>query len=125
VTTPKQRTSDRAPTRGAARANGAAARSSRAPSITPPHGLRIDAVADDVVVLSYPDAELVLPHALTDAEREVVAALVEGKSNADIATARGRSARTVANQISSVFRKLGVGSRAELVALVAQAPGDV
>lgn len=39
-----------------------------------------------------------------------------GESNDDIARRRGTSPRTVANQIASIFRKHGVGSRAELVA---------
>jgi DNA-binding CsgD family transcriptional regulator len=96
----------------------------RRTSLTPPEGLRASVLAGasgDVVVLSYPASALLLPPGLTDAEREVVAAVVEGKSNAAIAAERGRSARTVANQVNSVFRKLGVGSRAELVALCARA----
>lgn len=32
----------------------------------------------------------------------------EGHSNAEIARARGTSARTVANQLAGLFRKLGV-----------------
>ncbi len=51
---------------------------------------------------------------LSPAEREVASALVEGKTNAAIARARGTSANTVANQIRSIFDKLGVGSRTEL-----------
>lgn len=98
--------------------------SRRRTSLTPPDGLRASVLSGamgDVVVLSYPAAAVLLPPGLTDAEREVVAAILDGKSNAAIAAARGRSPRTVANQINSVFRKLGVGSRAELVALCARA----
>lgn len=40
-------------------------------------------------------------------------------SNAEIAERRGTSPRTVANQVASLFRKLGVASRSELRALVA------
>lgn len=54
--------------------------------------------------------------ALTSAEAKVMKALFEGKSNDDIARERGTSPRTIANQIASIFRKHGVGSRAELVA---------
>ena len=93
----------------------------RRASLTPPDGLRASVLSGaDVVLLSYPAASVLLPPGLTDAEREVVEAIVEGKSNAQIAAARGRSARTVANQVNSVFRKLGVGSRTELVALCAR-----
>ena len=53
---------------------------------------------------------------LTAAEREVITALLEGQSYAEIARRRGRSVDTVAKQAGSVFRKLGVSSRSELVA---------
>ncbi len=55
---------------------------------------------------------------LTAAETAVLALLLEGASNADIARRRASSVRTVANQVASIFRKHGVRSRAELVALV-------
>lgn len=53
---------------------------------------------------------------LTAAEREVMGLVADGLSNADIAKRRGTSARTVANQLAAMFKKLGVGSRSELVA---------
>ena len=40
-------------------------------------------------------------------------------SNTEIARTRGTSARTVANQVASLFRKLGIRSRAEAVAALA------
>lgn len=55
---------------------------------------------------------------LTPAEREVTVLLLDGRDNASIAEERGTSLRTTANQIASVFRKLGVSSRAELAAKV-------
>lgn len=57
---------------------------------------------------------------LTDAERDVALRVAEGQSNAAIAEARGTHVRTVANQLASLFRKLGVASRAELRAAVAR-----
>ncbi len=51
---------------------------------------------------------------LSEAELAVKEALLRGESNAEIAHARGTSVRTVANQVASLFRKLGVRSRAEL-----------
>ena len=45
--------------------------------------------------------------------------IARGGSNAQIARARGTSARTVANQVASVFVKLGVASRRELLAKLA------
>lgn len=56
---------------------------------------------------------------LTAAEREVAAMIVDGMSNAEIARARGKSVRTIANQVASAFRKLGVGSRVELSSVLA------
>jgi DNA-binding CsgD family transcriptional regulator len=53
---------------------------------------------------------------LTAAERDVVQRVVDGRSNAEIARARGTAVSTVANQLASIFRKLGVGSRFELIA---------
>jgi DNA-binding NarL/FixJ family response regulator len=51
--------------------------------------------------------------ALTEAERAIVALLVERRSNAEIARIRQVSIRTVANQIASAFRKLKVHARLE------------
>lgn len=53
--------------------------------------------------------------ALTAAERDIAARLMAGASQADIACARGTSPRTVAKQIEVLYRKLGIGSRAELM----------
>lgn len=53
---------------------------------------------------------------LTEAEQAVVALLLDGYDNASIAAARGRSPRTIANQLARIFRKLDVSSRAELAA---------
>jgi DNA-binding NarL/FixJ family response regulator len=53
---------------------------------------------------------------LTEAERDVMAALLAGSTNADIARRRRSSERTVANQAQSIYRKLGVRSRNELAA---------
>jgi DNA-binding NarL/FixJ family response regulator len=48
----------------------------------------------------------------------VALALLEGRSNSEIATARRTSVRTVANQVGSVLRKLGARSRAEAVTFI-------
>jgi DNA-binding NarL/FixJ family response regulator len=69
----------------------------------------------EVLVLSYSTvAAFDALERLSRAEREVVELLLSGASNAEIARQRGTSARTVANQAASIFRKLGVGSRMEL-----------
>jgi DNA-binding CsgD family transcriptional regulator len=58
--------------------------------------------------------------ALTSAERDVLSYLHLGYTNAQIAQARGNTLRTVRNQLSSAYAKLGVGSRAEAVATLAE-----
>lgn len=60
------------------------------------------------------EADVLDASALTAAEREVLALLVAGKSNREIAAARRRSVRTVANQVASILRKTGACSRASL-----------
>ena len=67
-----------------------------------------------------PMATLDLGAALTPRESEVLAYLRLGYTNAQIATALGSAERTVRNQLSSAYAKLGVASRAEAVALSAE-----
>ena len=71
------------------------------------------------VVLSYAMSDPSLSARLTAAERDVLALLLWGLSNAEIALQRGTAVRTVANQIASIFQKLGVSSRSELAAALA------
>jgi DNA-binding NarL/FixJ family response regulator len=70
---------------------------------------------EEVAVFSFPLPRPVLPRSLTMAERAVAEALLEGLSNFEIATARQTSVRTVANQVASILRRLGVRSRSEAV----------
>jgi DNA-binding CsgD family transcriptional regulator len=51
---------------------------------------------------------------VSEAEAETIALAMESLTNAEIAAARGVSVSTVANQLASAFRKLGVSSRFEL-----------
>lgn len=53
---------------------------------------------------------------LSAAERAVIELALEGLDNQGIANARRTSARTVAKQLASAYRKLGVSSRRELLA---------
>jgi DNA-binding NarL/FixJ family response regulator len=55
---------------------------------------------------------------LSDAERDIVAGILGGKRIAAIAHDRQTSPRTVAHQLASVYRKLGVSSHRELLALL-------
>jgi DNA-binding NarL/FixJ family response regulator len=76
---------------------------------------------EEFAVLSHPHDpslhESVARDELTEAERQVASDIVEGLSNAQIARRRGTTRSTVAKQVASVFRKLGVGSRRELAAM--------
>ena len=56
---------------------------------------------------------------LTAAERDIVARILAGSSHADIARSRGTSPRTVSKQVEALYRKVGVQSRAQLVARLA------
>ncbi len=56
---------------------------------------------------------------LSQAELGVLTEVIAGRSNREIACERGTSLRTVTNQVSAVFRKLNVRSRAELALLLA------
>src|SRR5215470_3715000 len=57
---------------------------------------------------------------LTEREREVLALIVDGKSNAQIAETLSLSPKTVSNHISNIFSKLQVLDRAQAVARARQ-----
>jgi DNA-binding CsgD family transcriptional regulator len=67
-----------------------------------------------------PAAESALVASLTRRERELLLYLRLGHTNRDIGCALGSAERTVRNQLTSIYRKLGVASRAEAVAVCAQ-----
>ena len=86
-----------------------------------PRGLRsveLEVGGEQLVVLSYPIRATSSLRGLSGAEKEIVAGVLAGLSNASIARRRGTATRTVANQLAALYRKLGVGSRRELVALL-------
>ena len=60
---------------------------------------------------------------LTPRERELVAEILKGQTNRSIAAALGTSVQTVRNQLTMLYRKLGVSSRLELAARCRR-PGD-
>lgn len=76
--------------------------------------VNVDGVEYAVIASSRPT--LVLPEGLTDAEISVLMLILAGLSNEEIARARGRSLRTVANQVASILEKSGAASRGELCA---------
>ncbi len=56
----------------------------------------------------------------SESERAIAKALIRGLSNRQVAAARGTSLKTVANQVRTIFTKLGVVSRFELTARFAR-----
>ena len=66
-------------------------------------------------VVSMPRPDRRLTAALPPAELSVVRLLIEGQCYAEIARNRGTSERTIANQITAVFRRLRVSGRSELL----------
>jgi DNA-binding NarL/FixJ family response regulator len=74
-----------------------------------------------LAVVSFPISRAGLPE-LTSAEQAVVLLMLSGHDHAAIARIRRVSRRTIANQVASVFRKLGVHSRLELATRL-DAPG--
>ena len=70
--------------------------------------------------ISVPRPDTALAAWLAPAEHTVISLLIEGMTYAEIAHARRTSIRTVANQVASGFRRLGVSGRAELLCLLAR-----
>lgn len=97
---------------------------SRRAAAQPPAGLTVNrfrAGDSELAILSFPVS---LDRQLTSTEHEIVEGLLKGKRTAEIARERGTSQRTVANQIASIYYKLGVRSRWELVAHAALLGGS-
>ncbi|MDB4972676.1 MAG: hypothetical protein JWN48_1017 [Myxococcaceae bacterium] len=69
-----------------------------------------------LVALGYQESTAELLQHLTPAERHVARALIDGMSHREIALDRGVSARTIASQVASIYRKLAVSGRRELTA---------
>ena len=76
-------------------------------------GYAVDALSSTVARKHFSPDELQI---LSKREHEVVAALIEGLSNREIAERLNLSRHTVKNHIFRVFEKLGVSSRFELMA---------
>ncbi len=66
-------------------------------------------------VIGIPRPDQSLSAVLPSAELAVIRSLIEGLSYQDIAERRGTSTRTIANQITAVFRRLRVSGRNDLV----------
>lgn len=77
---------------------------------------------DTLLIGAYPLVRADHIAKLTGAERAVLAAMLAGSTNRDIAQRRKCSEHTVANQVQSIFRKVGVHSRSELPLRLQQNP---
>jgi DNA-binding CsgD family transcriptional regulator len=62
-------------------------------------------------------AQVIEADPLTPAERRVADLFAQGVSHATVAQRLGVSASTVRNQLSSIYRKLDIHSKVELVRL--------
>jgi len=76
---------------------------------------RVEANGEAYWVVSVIRPDLNFPVPLSHAEAAVVRELVAGRSHAQISSLRATSPRTVANQLATVFRKLGVSGRGAVV----------
>jgi DNA-binding CsgD family transcriptional regulator len=72
----------------------------------------------EYVVLSHPLDVAPLLEPLSSAQQDIARGLLADLSYREIAVRRGTSPRTVAKQVEGIYRRLGVSSRAELVALL-------
>lgn len=86
-----------------------------------PAEARTNVFGDSLDVVSILRTDRALTERLSPGENKVVGALVEGRTYAEIARDRGVSVRTVANQVASAFRRLGVSGRLELLLRLATA----
>jgi len=79
----------------------------------------------DVRLVAFPEPRAkAVDGQLPRSEHAVAALSVQGLSNQEIAARLGRSVRTVANQLSSVYKKLRLASRNELAAWWRAMPTD-
>jgi DNA-binding CsgD family transcriptional regulator len=80
------------------------------------HMLKVRDHADpDTEILFTERPDIALRKTLPPREAETLRLYIDGLSHAQIADLRGASTRTIANQLASVFRKLQVSGRFELM----------
>ena len=85
-----------------------------------PRVSRMRVGGEDIIVLSVPLPKLQYPEGTTDAEHEIIDLVLEGLTAKEIAEHRGASLRTVTTQLGTIFRKAGVNSQAELIAMMTE-----
>lgn len=85
---------------------------------SPPACAEFEYLERPYVILSYQIPQNPVLLELTPAELEVLELWLDGASAEEVAQHRGSAVRTVNNQVASIYRKLGAGSRAELATVV-------
>jgi DNA-binding NarL/FixJ family response regulator len=80
----------------------------------------LQAHGESLIALGYSEPTADALGQLTNAERHVARAVLEGRSQREIALERGVSERTIASQVANVYRKLSVSGRRELTAKIAR-----
>lgn len=78
----------------------------------------------ELLVLEYPVGLSAIPEMLTMAEAQVLMLLNQGLSAKLIANKRGVSVRTIDHQLGSIYRKLGVNTREELIVKLLALPSS-
>jgi len=94
------------------------ARGGRGKRAQPPAGLtveRLEVDGEELLVFGWNAQPAAPPPVLSVAEADVLARVVRGESNKQIALARKTAERTVATQVASLLRKTGAASAYELI----------
>jgi DNA-binding NarL/FixJ family response regulator len=86
-----------------------------------PRGLRREPSrkATERLIISFPIYDVDWQQGLSSSEVSVAEGALAGMERSQIAARRGTAVRTIVNQVTSIFRKLGVSSRMELSFYVA------
>ena len=71
-----------------------------------------------ITILKNTIPKLRYPEGTTAAEHEIIDLVLQGLTAKEIAEQRGASLRTVTTQLGTIFRKAGVNSQAELIAIM-------
>ena len=87
-----------------------------------PRVSRMRVGGEEIIVLSVPLPKLQYPEGATPAEQEIIDLMLQGLTAKEIAEQRGASLRTVTTQLGMIFRKAGVNSQAELIAVMTSDP---
>ncbi|MDO9300343.1 MAG: helix-turn-helix transcriptional regulator, partial [Anaerolineales bacterium] len=73
-----------------------------------PISIRVDEISENFLV----------KYGITDREREIILKVIQGKSNADIASELFISIATVKTHLHNIYKKIGIDSRYNLLARV-------